>query len=771
MEDYDFKIKEKEILKFWQNKKIYKFKPGKKIYSIDTPPPYISGKMHIGHAFSYAQQDFIARFRRMHDGSIFYPFGIDDNGLPTERFVEKKNNVSSKNMKRSEFIDLCLKTIKETTSELVQDWKDIGLSADFEKYYSTIDKPTQKISQKSFIELFKKGEIYNKEFQTIYCCECGTSIAQAELEDKEKETLFTTLKFSCNNKELLIATTRPELLPACVAVFVNPKDERYKKLVGKKAKVPLFNQEVPIIADESAQIDKGTGVLMICSYGYKYDAHSINKHNLNPKIIISKDGRINFPGYEGLRIKEARKKVLDDLKNADLIVEQKQIKHSVNVHERCGVEIEIIPTKQWFVKILDKKKQLTEQGRKIKWHPEFMRKRYENWVEGLEWDWNISRNRHFGVPIPAWHCEKCKEFILPEEKELPVEPTQTKKVCKKCNGDAEGEKMVLDTWATSSLTPQIGASLSEKKVSIPFSLRPQGHDIIRTWAFYTIVKAFLHEKKIPWEEIAVSGNVSLGGEKMSKSKGNIIEPRAVLDSYGADALRFWASGSKLGEDLDYSEKELVAGKKLVNKLWNSSKFVKMSIGDYNKNEPKKIEKIDEIFLNKLNETIDKCTHAFLNYEYSKARNEIESFFWKMFCDNYLELVKYRVYNNKNKESACYVLHVSMQVILKLFAPIMPFITEEIYQTFFKEKEESIHLAKWPKKIDVKKSNLEVLDILIDVLTKIRMEKSKAQKSMKAEVELTLEKEKQDKLKLVMDDLQSVMSIKKIKTGSFQVEFV
>jgi valyl-tRNA synthetase len=551
-EGYDFKEAEKRILEFWNKEKIFKFDFKKKgeIYSIDTPPPYISGRMHIGHAFGYSQQDFIARFRRMIGENIFYPFGTDDNGLPTERFVEKTNNVKSADMTRAAFIELCLKTLKETTAGFIQDWKDIGISCDFEKYYSTIDKSTQKISQKSFVELYKKGDIYEKEFPTLWCCECQTAIAQAELEDKEQASLFSTLKFSCEGKDLLIATTRPELLPACVAVFVNPSDKRYIKLIGKKARVPIFNQEVPIVADESAQIDKGTGVLMICSYGDKYDAQSIAKHKLTPRVIIDSNGFLNFGELNGLRIKAARKKVLEDLKNAGLIVEQKSINHVVNVHDKCGTEIEIIPTKQWFVKILDKKQQLIAQGKKINWKPEFMFKRYENWITGLEWDWNISRNRHFGIPIPVWKCPKCSDVILPEEKELPVDPLQTKKKCSKCKVEALGEKMVLDTWATSSLTPQIGSSLSEGKVDIPFSLRPQGHDIIRTWAFYTIVKSYLHEKEIPWKDITISGNVSLGGEKMSKSKGNIIAPRAVLDSFGADALRYWAASSKLGEDLD-----------------------------------------------------------------------------------------------------------------------------------------------------------------------------------------------------------------------------
>jgi valyl-tRNA synthetase len=778
--NYDFKEAEKRILEFWNREKIFKFNDTlkKKPFSIDTPPPYISGKMHIGHAFGYSQQDFIARFRRMIGENVFYPFGTDDNGLPTERFIEKTNQIKSSDMARSDFINLCLKTLKDTTAGFVNDWREIGLSADFDLSYSTIDKNAQKISQISFIELYKKGEIYLQEFPTLWCCECQTAIAQAELEDKEQQTLFSTLKFKVDKKDLLIATTRPELLGACVAVFVNPKDPRYTKLIGKNAKVPLFDFEVPIIADESAQIDKGTGVLMVCSYGDKYDAQSITRHKLRPKIILDSKGLFTIEPIKGMKIKVARKKILEDLKNLNLIEEQKSINNIVNVHDKCGSEIEILPTKQWFTKILDKREELISLGKKIKWYPEFMFKRYENWVRGLEWDWNISRNRHFGVPIPAWHCNSCKKIILPEEAELPVDPIQTKKKCPNCKKDAESEKMVLDTWATSSLTPQIGKSL-DKKINMPYSLRPQGHDIIRTWAFYTIVKSYLHNKDIPWKEIIISGNVSMGGEKMSKSKGNVIEPRIVLHSYGADALRYWAACSKLGEDLDYQEKDLLSGKKFINKIWNAGKFVFMNLGeDFKKNTPKKLEKIDELFLSELNRVIENCKFNFLNYEYSKVKSEAESFFWHDFCDNYLEIIKYRIYNGKEEEknSAKYVLYYSLFALTRILAPIIPFIIEEIYQKHFLkyEEEKSVHLCSWPEKIKlslgIEKEREKWLGA-VEIIEIVRKAKSDAKLSVKKEIILTIEKEKLNLLKECLKDIQSVCNAKEIKTGEFNIEFV
>jgi valyl-tRNA synthetase len=789
---FDFKLVEGKWKSFWKKEGIFKTDFKKKIsYSVDTPPPTVSGKMHIGHAFSYSQQDFIARFRRMflstRNETVFYPFGTDDNGLPTERLIEKINNVKSKDMSRADFIDLCLKTLKEITPNFIQDWKDIGMSCDFDKIYSTIDNNSREISQQSFIDLYNKKEIYKKEFPTIWCPECQTSIAQAELEDKEEKSLFSTLKFFCEGKELLIATTRPELLGACVAVFVHPEDKRYKKLVGKKAKVPLFDFEVPIISDESAEPEKGTGVLMICSYGDKFDVDAINRHKLVPKLILNKNGKILEGNYNGLKVKEARKKILEDLGNKKLIFEQKEISHVVNVHDKCGTPIEFVTTEQWFIRIINNKKKWIELGNKIKWYPEFMKKRYDNWVNGLEWDWSISRERHFGIPIPVWECKKCNEIILASEKELPVDPLQTKKKCPKCGFFAEPENKVLDTWATSSLTPKIASSLFGDKIKIPFSLRPNAHDIIRTWAFYTIVKGFLHEKKIPWEDIVVSGIVSLHGEKMSKSKGNVVDPKDVLEKYGADALRFWAAGSKLGSDLDYQEKDLVSGTKMINKLLNASKFVFMNLEGYDGKKPKKLEPLDELFFGELNLLVKNSTKNFLNYEYSKVKLDVEQFFWNDFCDNYLEIVKKRVYQGTGdkKLSAQYTLYKSLLTILKMIAPIMPFITEEIYQEYFKknEKEKSIHVSGWPRteknkeKTAVKKYedgelgwNKWVLFVLN--LGKVRHEKTQNKKSMNSEIILTLMKPTYENLKDVLEDLKNVTNAREIKEGKeFSVEFV
>ncbi len=765
---------------FWEEKKIYSFdrKTKKKIYSIDTPPPTVSGKMHIGHALSYSQQDFIARYKRMKGFEVFYPFGTDDNGLPTEKLVEKLKNVRSKEMTRTDFIDLCLDTLKDVLSEFVQDWKDIGMSCDFDLYYSTINKSSQIISQKSFLNLYKQGEIYREQFPTLYCSECQTPIAQAELEDKSKSSKFNTIRFFVEGKDFLIATTRPELIGACVAIFVNPKDERFKKFIGKKAKTPLYEEEVLIVGDDSASMEKGTGALMICSYGDKYDVDAIKRHKLKPKIIFDIKGRMKDSRYFGLTIKQARTKILEDLQKANLLVEQKDIEHVVNVHERCGTEIEFLPVEQWFVKILDKKRKLIENGRKIKWRPEFMFKRYENWINGLEWDWSISRERHFGIPIPVWICSGCNHVIPANEKNLPVDPVAVGKIkCGKCGGEALPETKVLDTWATSSLTPQITSELSNGKVKIPFSLRPQGHDIIRTWAFYTIVKTLLHENKLPWKEIAISGFVTLGGQKMSKSKGNVIDPRKVMSDFGADALRYWAASPKLGEDVDYMEKDLVTGKKLVTKLLNAAKFVFLNLNEWNGKKPAKITETDRLFLSKINEVIESCTEEFDNYNYSRVRGEVDNLFWKVFADNYLEIVKKRVYNGtkEEKDSAFWVLYQGLFAILKLYAPFVPFVTEEIYQCHFRKFEvrESIHLEKWPSKIAISmhKYDSNVWGKMIEIIGKVRQAKSELKVAMNAPIKLSLTEEDLRIVENVLEDLKGVCVAKEIVKGAFRVELV
>jgi len=780
----DFKAIEEKWKKFWETQKIYKFdkKSNKKIYSIDTPPPTLSGKMHIGSAGSYSQQDFIIRFMRMKGFNIFYPFGTDDNGLPTERLIEKKLNIKSKEMSRQEFIKICKNFLKEELPEFIQGWKDIGISCDWNIYYSTIDEHSRRTSQWSFLDLYKKKRMERRDAPAMWCPECQTGISQVEIEDKKIPSTFNDIKLKIDKEEVIISTTRPELFPASVAVFYNPEDKRYKHLKGKKAKIPLFNIEVPVLEDKRAEPEKGTGIAYCATFGDQTDMEWQKAYNLPIKEAIGKDGKMtDIAGkYSGMKIKEARKKIIEDLKKEGFLVKQKKIIHDVNVHERCGTEIEFVKSKQWFVKYLDLKKEMLKWGSELNWYPKFMKHRYDNWVKGLQWDWLISNQRHFGVSFPVWYCEKCDEIIVAKEKNLPVNPIEDKPPIKECpNCKCKNfipEKDILNTWFTSSMTPQIAIKLIDKKNQkklFPMTLRPQAHDIISFWLFNTLVKSRLHFGKNPWKDVAISGFVTLKGEKMSKSKGNIISPKEVIEKYGADALRFWAASSKLGKDFDYQEQDIIAGTKFINKLLNASKFVFMNLEDWNYKKPNKLEKIDELFLNKLNLLIKNSTENFEKYEYSKVKSDVEQFFWNDFCDNYLEIVKKRVYQGKGEKklSAQYVLYNSLLTILKMIAPIMPFITEEIYQEYFKkiEKEKSIHLNEWPKANKIE--NSEDLKLFYQSLSEIRQEKSKNQKPMNSEIILTLNKAIFEKLNDMLEDLRNVTNAKEIKEGNFKVEFV
>ena len=782
----DFKKIEEKWKNFWEKEKIYSFDSNskKKVYSVDTPPPTVSGRMHIGHACSYSQQDFIVRYKRMKGYNVFYPFGTDDNGLATERMIEKLKKVKARDMSREAFIKLCLDFLKKELPEFIQDWKDMGISCDWNIIYSTISPHSRRISQWSFIDLYNKGRMYRKDAPAMWCPECRTGVAQVEVQDKEIDTTFNEVIFKVGGDKLKIATTRPELLPACVAVFYNPSDKRYKKYKGKMAKVPLFDFEVPIMEDKRAEIKKGTGLVMCCTFGDQTDMEWQKAYNLPIKTAINAEGKMtSIAGkYKGMTIKDARREIIEDLKNSGLLINQTPIKHFVNVHERCGTEIEFVKSKQWFVKYLDLKKDLLKWGSELKWYPDFMKHRYENWVNGLQWDWLVSNQRYFGIPIPVWYCKKCEDIIIAKENHLPVNPLSDKppvKRCPKC-GSKEfiPEKDVLNTWFTSSMSPQLAIWLMPKQIQgklFPMDLRPQAHEIISFWLFNTLLKSRLHFGKNPWKNAMISGYVTLGGEKMSKSKGNIINPQDVMKKYGSDAIRYWAASSKLGEDFDYQEKDVITGKRFITKLLNASKFVFMNLK--NSVKPKKICETDRIFLAKLNELILKCTDAFEEYEYSKAKSEADGFFWNVFCGNYLEMVKNRVYNGtkEERESAFYTLYQSLLTILKLMAPFIPFITEEIYQKYFRdgEKIKSIHISEWPKEIQIekKKNDKEVYNLLLAIIGKVRQEKSKAKKSANAKIILTITKEDKSKIGELIEDLKAVTNSVEIKEGRFNVQFV
>lgn len=787
---YDPKESEPKWQNYWEQKQIYKFEKDdtkKELFVIDTPPPTVSGKMHLGHAFSFSQMDFIARYQRMLGKNVFYPFGTDDNGLATERLVEKLNKVKSHNMKRTEFIQLCLETLNKIRPDFVADWKQIGMSNDYSMFYSTINDHCRKISQKSFLDLYKKGREYRKEAPSIWCPDCQTAIAQVELEDKELDSFFSDIVFKVNGeKDLVIATTRPELLSSCVAIFVHPDDKRYKKYTGKKAIVPVFEHEVPVLVDERADPEKGTGAVMCCTFGDQVDIEWYKAHNLPLRISITKWGKMTeLAGkYANLKITDARKQIIEDMKKSGLLLSQKPIKHAVNVHERCGTAVEILNTKQWFIKYLDLKDEFLERGAEIKWYPDHMRSRLNNWIEGLQWDWCISRQRHFGIPFPVWYCKKCDEVILADEKDLPVDPLEHKPSVKKCPkcGCTEfvPEKDVLDTWATSSLTPQLAGELikgsKNYKNIYPADLRPQAHDIITFWLFNTLVKTHLHHNRPAWKNVMVSGwALDPHGKKMSKSKGNVIAPQVMIEKYSADSLRFWAAGSKLGDDMPFQEKDMVTGKKTINKIWNASKFALMHLEEYNGEKPE-LEIMDKWLLTKLQNLIKKATESFDKYEYSKVKQETELFFWQIFCDNYLEIVKDRLYNSDQyhetaKQSAQFSLYETVLNILKIMAPFLPHITEEIYQSYYAEKEnrKSIHLSDWPvyNKELVDEKSEKTGDLAVEIISQVRKFKSEKSLSLKQDItilEIRCNDEDRKLLETIISDLKAVTRAKDIEFG-------
>ena len=788
--NYDSKESEKKWQEYWEKNNIYKFDKNSKkpIYSIDTPPPYASaGHLHVGHGLHYTQFEIIARYRRMNGFNVYFAPGFDNNGLPTEKYVEEKYNISKAKTTKAEFRKLCRKESAKV-ERLYADkvFKALGHSYDWNLLYTTINPESQKVAQKSFIDLVKQGDAYRTEEPTLWCTNHQTALAQAEIEDLTRSTKLSYVYFKLkdSNEKITIATTRPEFLPACVGIFVHPNDKRYKKLVGKKAIVPLFEQEVKIMKDEKVDPEFGSGIVMICTFGDTTDIEWWKKHKLDLKICITKEGKLNglAKEYEGLTIEEGKNRIREELDAKGLLIKQENLEQNVGSCWRCNTPIEFIVTKQWFIKALDYKKELIKQARKINWYPGFYRKRFEDWTNNLAWDWCISRQRFYGVPIPVWYCKKCGKVLLPEEKQLPVDPEQDKPL-KKCSCGSEfiPDNDVFDTWMTSSMSPEIAIRWLEEpkefKKRFPMSLRPQAQDIIRTWAFYTILKAYLHFKDIPWKDIALGTFVlDPKGRGMSKSKGNVVWVDDLLERYDVDTFRYWVGTASWGSDLPFQEKDLVAGKKFLTKLWNASKFALMHLEDYKGKKPK-LEVIDRWLLTKINAVIKVSTENFDNYNTSESKKITELFFWHTFCDNYLEIIKDRMYNpdkrgEKARESAQYALYYSLDILLKLLAPIIPHITEEIYSLYFakKEKKKSIHISDWPKfdkRLEDKKAE-KMGDNAVAIIAAVRKYKSSKNISLGAEIkELVIDTK--ENLKDVMDDIKATVKAEKISKGKGNIK--
>ena len=699
--EYRAREVEDKWLRLWKDDMYYfDWNSKKPHFIIDTPPPYPTGSFHIGNALNWCYIDFIARYKRMKGYEVMFPQGWDCHGLPTEVKVEELHGIRKNDVPREKFRELCVEFTEKNIKKMKETMKKLGLSIDWSKEYITMYPEYYKKTQVSFVRLYEKGLIYKGYHPVIICPRCETTIALAEIEYKEGRTKLNYIKFDEN---VIIATTRPELIPACVAVAVHPEDERYKDLVGETVVVPISGQEVKIIADEEVDPNYGTGMVMICTFGDKQDVRWWKKHGLELRQVLTRDGKLNEKAgkYAGLTVSEAREKIIEDFRKEGRLIKVEEVNHKVGVCWRCKTPVEIIPEEQWFVKV--DKERVLEAARKIKWIPEHMYLRLEDWVESMEWDWVISRQRVFATPIPVWYCENCGETIVAKEEWLPVDPTrdQPKEPCPKCGSTKfRGEDDVLDTWMDSSITPLAIVGWPEELKEYPTHLRPQGHDIIRTWAFYTILRSIYLVDQIPWYEIVINGMV-LGedGRKMSKSLGNYVEAEEVIEQYGADCLRQWAAiGGVVGSDVAFSWKEIKSASRFQQKFWSLTRFAAMHLENYELKEEHEryLRDADRWILSKLNKLIKEVDRAMENYNFSEALKLIRGFTWYDFADNYVELVKNRLYSGEENEklAAKYTLYKTMSALIRLLAPFTPYLSEECWNALFKTG--SVHKQSYPE---------------------------------------------------------------------------
>jgi valyl-tRNA synthetase len=800
---YKFDESEKKLQNFWQEQGVYvwdKNESRANTYVVDTPPPTVSGQLHIGHIYSYTHTDFVVRYQRMKGMNIFYPMGFDDNGLPTERLVEKKRKVKASSMNREEFVAICKDVVESEEEKFQILFNSIALSVDWNIEYRTISDNSCKISQMSFLDLMQKGEIYRDSQPMLWDPVDQTALAQADIEDQEKTTFMNDIQFTTEDGEkITIATTRPELLPACVSVFFHPDDKRYTHLEGKFAISPLFVVKVPLLPDDMVDPEKGSGLVMCCTFGDQTDILWWRKHELPTKIIFTKWGTIDEIEFDdtciditnaeklaaelkGLKIKAAREKMIELLKEEGLLIGQIEKTQTVKCAERSGAPLEILTTPQWFIKSVEHKDAMLQKSNELNWYPESMKIKLDSWTKGVALDWCISRQRYFGVPFPVWYSKRAGEegkLLLASVDQLPIDPLKFAPVGYTLD-EVEPDRDVMDTWSTSSVSPQLsshgiadGFMIDEQRHNdlFPADLRPQAHEILRTWAYYTMLKSHLHQDVLPWKNIMISGwCLAADKSKMSKSKGNIVVPETILEQHGADAVRYWSSSSKLGADTAFSEDVVKNGKRLINKLWNAAKFVSQhfdKIPEADKNltldevKGKITSDFDKYFLSKLVELVEYSTSEFEKYEYAGAMHKIEEFFWSLFCDNYLEITKTRAYDEENTNpegalSARLTLYHGLKTLLQLFAPFLPHITEEIYQILYSDK--SIHAkGNWPV-MDIKFSDISDAESknLLSVLELVRKIKAQDNLSIKAPIEY-IEVENGALSDALISDLKNVTS--------------
>ncbi len=745
MEKHFDRATEEKIQRFWEENKVYAFNreaavSGKKpIYSIDTPPPFTSGTMHMGHVLSYTYFDIVARYKRMNGFEVLYPQGWDSQGFPTEVKVEKKFG----RLPRDEFRKKCVEFSWEMISKMRAQMKSIGFSPDWSLEYVTMTPQYHAVVQRSVIEMHKKGEVYRADHPVLWCTHCRSAIAKSETNDKDEDTTIFQFPFSLPGKEILVASTRPEFLHACVALMVHPDDGRYTGLAGKAAKTP-FGKEVRIITDKEVDMSFGTGAVMLCTYGDKQDVMWQKRYNLPIVKAITENGKIiNSPFYDGLNVKDARQKVIEHLGQHSMLGESKPLRHTIKVHDRCDHAVEMMLSKEWFANVKEKGDEIRKMASEIRWFPDFGIHYLTDWLDTIDWDWVISRDRVFGTPIPFYICE-CGNVEPAPDSEIPFDPDKAKGMkCRKCGKAMKPEPKVFDVWIDSSITPLIVSGWKRDdalfKVAYPCSLRPQGVEIVRTWAFYTIYRSgvALTGKK-PWNEILLNGNVlSPDGRKMSKSLGNIIDPSDLMKEYPADAIRGWAAMSgAMAKDRPFSYEDIKYAKQFLNKFWNASKLAMTALEGYDGKtfRMNELRTVDRWLLSRLSSVSNLVTIAYEAYDFRAAVSALMQFFWNELCDYYLEYAKYRIYEGAEKDKCQYVLRTALYSCCKLLFPLFPHITEEIYREVFKSPEGvSLQKTAWPSiSFDDRKAE-EAAKSANEIMRQIREHKAGKGLSMKEEI--------------------------------------
>jgi valyl-tRNA synthetase len=778
----------------WEAEGTYRFDRSKdraRVFSIDTPPPTVSGSLHVGHVFSYTHTDTVARYQRMRGREVFYPMGWDDNGLPTERRVQNYYGVRCEPhlpydpdytppvgagnlpkdhevvaISRTNFLELCARLVETDEQAFEHLWRRLGLSVDWSMTYTTIGDAARRTSQRAFLRMLARGEVYRSEAPTLWDVDFRTAVAQAEMEDREVPGAYHRLRFHHDGgADVLIETTRPELLAACVAVVAHPDDERYRPVFGDEVRTPLYGVSVPVVAHELADPEKGSGIAMICTFGDVTDVTWWRDLDLPTRAIVDPTGRIKtdppaavaatergaeaYAAIAGKTLKQARRVVVEQLgASGEIDGEPRPITHPVKFYERGERPLEIVTSRQWYIRNggrdLELRQALLERGRELQWHPEYMRARYESWLEGLTGDWLISRQRYFGVPFPVWYALDADgnpvhdELIVPDERDLPIDPQSD------CPPGFEsdqrdrphgftGDPDIMDTWATSSLTPQLACGWGDDDDlfarTFPMDLRPQAHEIIRTWLFSTVVRSHLEHDSLPWRNAAISGWVlDPDRKKMSKSKGNVVTPMDWIDKHGADALRYWAACGRPGTDTTFDEQQIKIGRKLAIKILNASRFVLGLAADAPDDAGTVSEPLDRALLAALADLVEGATAAFDEYDYARALERTERFFWQ-FCDDFVELVKNRAYSDDAAaRSAQAALRISLDAFLRLFAPFLPFVTEEVWSWW---REGSVHRAPWPEAAEVRPStaDMAVYAVAAEVLGRVRKVKSEERRSL------------------------------------------